>query len=349
MLALTPEMRAWAHAQVPASLPPIDRLDLLVKRLQASDGAALHYDAWFNATAAEAFAARRFNCLAFSHLMVAMARELGLEAYYLEARNRERYGREGDLVLLAGHVTVGWGAGVQRWAVEFGQEARLDNVHVVKIADQRALALHYTNLGAEALRQGDPTSALAALATAVEVDPSAGPAWVNLGVTLRRRGDSIGAEAAYRRAMATEPNLLPPYANLYALLRVSGRAKESAALLAEIAQRPNRDPWLLLAMGDECLAARDYAGAERLFRRARSLASDEAAPAAALAALALARGDLKAAGKWARRAAAIDPHEPRLVPLRGPLGMPPAPPAAAVARPAPSPGPSPVLIPPTPN
>lgn len=323
VLALTPEMRSWVHREVPTGLPPIDRLNLLVRRLQSKDGAGMHYDAWYTASAAEAFNNGRFNCLSFSHLVVAMARELGLEAYYLEARYRERYDREGDLVLLASHVTVGWGEGLRGWAVEFGPERRLNSSQVARIDDRRALALHYANLGAFALRKGDAGAALADLATAVAVDPNSGAAWVNLGVALRRRGAPGAAEASYRRAIHEDGGLMPGYANLYALLRTSGRTEETAALVAEILRLPNRDPWLLLAMGDECMSMRDLTGAERLFRQAHARARDEAAPLAAIAALALARGDEAKAKKWLHRAEQRNPREPRLVTLRAALGLPP--------------------------
>ncbi|HEV8241741.1 MAG TPA: tetratricopeptide repeat protein [Thermoanaerobaculia bacterium] len=353
VLALTPEMREWAHAQVPQTLPPIERLDLLVQRLQAIDGAAMRYDAWFNASAAEAFAARRFNCLSFSHLLIAMARELGLDAYYVQALFRERYDREGDLVLLAGHVTVGWGNGPRRWMVEFGNDAELERAEVRQLDDRRALALHYANLGATDLRRGDAVTALRALATAVAVDPGASGAWVNLGVALRRRGDFAGAEAAYRRAIEVDPEMVPGYSNLYSLLRATARAKEAKALVGDIMNLRRRDPWLLLAMGDACLEAHDLAGAERLFKESRHAAPRESAPAAALAALALAKGDQHGARKWVKRAEELDVREPRLVSLRAALGLPqpPRPVHAATTEPSvrgtvapqsvPSPPPSP--------
>jgi Flp pilus assembly protein TadD len=335
VLALTPEMRQWVHAQVPVVLSPIERLDLLVRRLQAVDGAALRYDAWFTASAADAFAQHRFNCLSFSHLLIAMARELGLDAYYLEARYRERYDREGDLVLLAGHITVGWGDGPRRWVVDFGNQAKVERVRVQQLDDRRALALHYANLGAADLRRGDARTALRALATAVEVDPGAAGAWVNLGVALRRRGDFAAAEAAYREAIEVDPQMVPGFANLYSLLRASGRTREAKELVAAIMRLPRKDPWLLLAMGDECLEARDFRGAERLFHQARRQVPGDAAPSAALAAWALAKGDEEAARKWIRRAEEIDVREPRLYKLRTALRM-PQPPAlqADVADPA---------------
>ena len=350
VLALTPEMRTWVHAEVPRVLSPTSRLDLLVQQLQAPDGAAMRYDPWFNGSAARAFAERRFNCLSFSHLLIAMARELGLDAYYLEARYRQRYDREGDLVLLAGHVTVGWGEGGRRWVVEFGNEARLETARVRQLDDRRALALHYANIGAFHLRQGSPSEALAALLTAVEVDAGAAGAWVNLGVALRRRGDPAAAEAAYRRAIEVDPELPPGYANLYSLLRSSGRAREATALVADMTRLRARDPWLLVAMGDECLKAADLAGAERLYRQARAAARDEATPAAALAALALARGERAKALRWVQRAAELDPAEPRLAPLRAALGLPaPAVRTTSVAPSAAAPQPPDDPPPPAPN
>jgi tetratricopeptide (TPR) repeat protein len=348
VLALTPEMREWLHSQVPSTLPPTDRLNLLVRRLQATDGGALRYDAWFTASAAEAFAAHRFNCLSFSHLVVAMARELGLRAYYIEARYRQRYDREGDLVLLAGHITVGWGDSTSRWVVEFGNEARLDTARVRELDDVRALAMHYANLGAAELRRGNPEKALSALATAIDVDPRAAGAWVNLGVALRRRGDPAAAEAAYRRAIAADPEMVPGWANLYSILRTSGRGREASALVADIMDLNNRDPWLLLAMGEECMGARDFACASRLFKRARAEAHDEAAPAAALAVLALAQGDQAKARKWVRRAEELDPREPRLFRVRAALGL-PQPPVVAKSEPTRAADTATVVVPPTPD
>jgi hypothetical protein len=74
------------------------------------------------------------------------------------------------------------------------------------------------------------------------------------------------------------------------------------------------------------MSVRDLDGAERLFRQAHARARDEAAPVAAIAALALARGDEPRARKWLRRAEQRDPREPRLVTVRAGLGLPPLPP-----------------------
>ena len=107
-LAVTPEMRAWVRERVGRAGAAEGRVDRLLRALQAPE-VGLRYDPFASRTAADVFADRRFNCLAFAHLFVALAREVGVEAYYLEVPRAERYRRAGDLVLHSGHVAAAWG------------------------------------------------------------------------------------------------------------------------------------------------------------------------------------------------------------------------------------------------
>jgi Flp pilus assembly protein TadD len=313
-LALNDEMRRWLAKEVPTYGSEEDRLAALLEAVQGR--LDLKYDPWATLTAAEVFAQRRYNCLAFAHLLIALGRAVGLDTHYLEARTSSRYEREGDLVLLSGHVTAAADgtAGVRR-VIDLGL-GRYDYRNGRRLPDAHALALHYTNLGAAELRGGRIESALSPLLTAVTVGPEVGAAWVNLGVALRRRGDNAGAEVAYERAIAAEPGMVTAYDNLYLLLVASGRRDAATELMRAVPNEAKRNPWLLLSLGDSCLQVGDLAGARRFYRLARSLAPRDAAPAAALAAWHLRNGDQAAARRWWRRARAADPEEPRLVPLR---------------------------------
>ena len=314
-LTLSPELRQWLEANVVRAGSSQSRLDRLLRAL-GSPEVGLAYDALATGGASEVFATRRFNCLAFAHLFVALARELGVDVYYLEVPRADRYRREGDLVLHSGHVTAAWGALHDRQAIELDVGPRVDYVAAVRITDSRALALHHVNRGAEALLADDLPRALAELARAIAVDPQTGAAWVNLGVAMRRSGDFERAEAAYREAIAVEPRGVAAYDNLYSLLQTRGREDAARELLDVVTRRAGPNPWLLLALGDSCLRSGDLDGAYRFYRRARSLARGEAAPAAAMAAWALATGDAEEARRWFRRAEGIDPQEPRLAALR---------------------------------
>jgi Flp pilus assembly protein TadD len=311
---------------VSRTAPVTERFERLLELVQARDGLGLVYDPDATLTAAEVFETRRYNCLGFSHLVIALARELGLDAFYLEASGIERYSRHGDLVVLSGHVTVAWDDGPVRRAVELIYGPRVNLSQGRKITDERAQALHHVNLGGVRLREGDVNGALPHLVTGVRLGPDTADAWLNLGVALRRRGRLDAAEAAYRRAIAAEPAATAPYDNLYGLLLLRRRADAAAEVLKVVESGGRRNPWLLLSLGDTSLAAGDTAGALRFYKRAYTAAPEEAAPAAALAGWHLAKGSEGRARRWWRRAAERDPREPRLEPLAAPLGetLPPA-------------------------
>src|SRR5690242_17405244 len=102
--ALTDEMRAWVAREVPRVGAEGDRLE----RLRAALDARLQYGAGTR-SAAEVWTSGRYDCLSLTLLFVAMAREAGVDARYLRVEGTRRYLEDGSLVVVAGHVTAGWG------------------------------------------------------------------------------------------------------------------------------------------------------------------------------------------------------------------------------------------------
>ncbi|HVS01368.1 MAG TPA: tetratricopeptide repeat protein, partial [Thermoanaerobaculia bacterium] len=292
-LRLTPEMRAWAHQQAPPGLDPELRMERLLDTLLGPAEDALRYDASFNGTAEEVFAAGRYNCLSLAHLLVALGREVGVATYYLREAAPRSFRKEGDLVLVTEHVTVGWGETGARWELRLqGQPLAL---RLDRISDATALALHYSNLGTDGLRAGRPQQARERLEAAVATDGELAGAWVNLGVARRRLGDADGAEAAYLRATEADPAHATAYVNLFALLRARGRPDAARELIDLLDRRGNRNPFVFLMLGD---AARDdgrLQEARRLYRRARHRGPRHPEVLAALGELALAEQRERAA------------------------------------------------------
>ena len=76
---LTQEMKDWLHSKIPPGLNHLAKLQRLLQALQRDkDGPRLRYQEGYTATAEEAFATGEVNCLAYSQLVVTMARELGV-------------------------------------------------------------------------------------------------------------------------------------------------------------------------------------------------------------------------------------------------------------------------------
>src|SRR5262249_45728338 len=179
---------------------PEERLKTLLQVLLDTRKLNLTYEGHFTGTAAEAFASHHANCLAFTNLFVGMARELGVAVFYLDVDDIQKFERDGDLVVVSGHVSAGFGTGRDLRILDFSAAPAATYRSIRPISDDTAIALYYSNRGGELLRAGQQTAALGWLRTAVALDPDLARAWINYGVALRRTGDLPGAQAASRPA-----------------------------------------------------------------------------------------------------------------------------------------------------
>ncbi|HYX25178.1 MAG TPA: tetratricopeptide repeat protein [Thermoanaerobaculia bacterium] len=310
---ITDEMRAWVHKQVPDTTPATSRLDLLLAAMVDPNRLKLEYEPGHTATAREAFESRKANCLAFTSLFVGLARELGVPAFYLDVDDVERFEKDGDLMVVSGHVSGGYDAGGGRVKIlDFTPSTQPGYHRIRALSDVRAVALYYSNRGAEMLRAGRGAEALTWLRRAVVIDPELGSAWVNLGVGLRRAGDVAGAEAAYRKALEVYPGAAAAYTNLAALLRARGHDSEAGDLLALATKADGRNPFSYIALGDLSLAHGRLAEARRFYQQALRLNRDDAEVYAALGMVALAGGDHGEARRWLRKAEARDRQNERV-------------------------------------
>jgi Flp pilus assembly protein TadD len=314
-------MRAWVHKQVPDATPVDQRLDRLLAALVNPEGLDLKYEGKHTATAKEAFASRKANCLAFTSLFVGLGRELGVPVVYLDVDDIERFEKEGDLVVVSGHVSAGFNTGTELRILDFSAAPTAQYRKVRPISDLTGTALFYSNKGAEALRAGHAGEAMDWVKKAVAIDPELGRAWINYGVALRRAGDAAGAEAAYRKALEVEPTAVSAYQNLAGVLRARGLAGEADDLLALSANLGTRNPFIYLSLGDVSLSHGRLDEARRFYRKSLRLDKGSAEPYAAMGMLALASGDTGDAAKWLRKAVAIDQENQRVKQLAGRLGL----------------------------
>jgi len=317
---LTAEMRQWVHHAVPDNLGNEERLQKLLSALLGSDGLALVYKAGTTSTAQEVFASHQANCLAFTSIFVGMAREVGVPVFYLDIGDIEKFERDGNLVIESGHITAGYGSGSQLRILEFTPIAAPSYRQLHRISDQTAVALYYSNRGAELLRGGSDREALGWLQKAVALDPELARAWINYGVALRRTGNAAGAEAAYRKALEDDPSSVAAYQNLAALLFVAGRGREAGELMALSGKLDSRNPFNYLALGDVSLGQGRIEEARRFYRRAQHLEGASADADAALGQLALATGDRREARRWLHKAVSRDSDNDRVQRLAAQLG-----------------------------
>lgn len=308
--ALTPEIRQWAREKLPATLASEEKIFHLADLLLAT-GWLEQYQWGYTGTAIEVFETRRANCLAFTFLFVGLAREVGLDVHFLDVEKEQDFRRDGDLIVVSRHVAVGWGNDVERHIFDFAEVPTTRPRYARRIDDLTAIALFYSNRGAEALQAQQPAAALEWLDVATRLDPSIASAWGNRGVAQRRLGRIEEAEVAYRKALELDPGLYSVYHNLASLLRLEEREDEAEAVEEILAESPHRNPFTYLLLGDLSLREGRVDEARRLYRRAVTLGADRAECHAAMGLLAARDGDLGKAERLLRRAQSIDPDEAR--------------------------------------
>ena len=314
--ALDQEMLAWLDDRVGKRDGSYDRLMRLIVALNDPYAIDLEYKTGYTGTAREVFASGTYNCLSYSHLFLGMARELGIDVHYMSVDWIRRFRQQGDVVLVSGHVTIGYGAGLDQKILHFNVGDDINYRTARVISDLTAAALHYSNRGAELIQSGDLEAATQALETSRRLDPSLPDPWVNLGVVRRRQGDLEGAEEAYLQAIELDVEFVPAYRNLATVYDLQGEEDAVLHTLEILDQRGNRNPYAYLALGDEKRKRGDLDEAERLYRRALKLSLNRSDPLAALGLIALARGDRERAQEWLDRAAADDLLSPRVFELR---------------------------------
>ena len=318
---LTDEMKAWARETAPLNLPPETRLVKLQNRLLDKKEMDLEYVWGQTGTATEVFEQRKANCLSFTNLFVGMAREVGVPVDFLKVEDVQTYRKEGDLVVVSDHIAVGYDNPPETRIFDFSEFGLQEHQKIQRISDLTAIAMYYTNRGAEALQVGDLETSLEWLRTAVLLDPFLSHTWVNYGVGLRRTGDARGAEDCYHRAIEVDPDTPSAYQNLISLLRLEGREAE-ALEFEELIRRShkNRNPFTYLTLGDLNRRRGRIEDARRLYRRAILLGCDDAECFAALGQLELTEGNSRAARKLLKKAQNHDPAEKRTMELEALLG-----------------------------
>ncbi len=310
VLAVSAEMRAFADAHVARKGSANLKLRQLLAAIADEQSFGLEYDA-STQTAAQTFRQRRGNCLSFSNMFVALAREVGIEAHFQEVDVPPDWALEHDTYVLNRHVNVRvhLGAGSVR-VVDFNLGDARASLKSHRIADERALAHYYNNLGVERMQAGDIAAALGCFRRALtEGDRRFAPAWNNLATLYLRTGHRVHAEGAYLHALEANRADLVAMSNLARLYEGQGDAERSAALRRRVAYHRMRNPYYRHHLALQALSAEEYDEAIHHLRWAVRKRRDEDRFCYLLGVSYLARGDEKAARRWFARAAEVATSE----------------------------------------
>ena len=271
---LDDEMRAFVAATVDMH-DSRKKLVALLKGMEERGLFSLDYDATTR-TARSTFHDRQGNCLSFTMLFVGLARAAGLTATYQSVSVPPTWANDGKVVI-GNHVNT-------RVRTAFGEETVVDfNIREYeqqrrsrRVDDDYALALFYTNLGAEGLLRGDYPVSLVYFRAAAEAHAEMAALWVNLGVLYAHHDLLEQAEAAYLHALEADSEEPSALANLAVVYTDMGELELAAEYRERVQSYRDRNPYYHFAVATLAHDEGRMPDALAALRKALRLKHDEA-------------------------------------------------------------------------
>lgn len=308
VMAVPPELRAQLQQQViDVGGSGRSRLERLVGFLFRKSGLGMEYSADATLTIEQAYRTRKANCLTFTLLTVALARESGLQAYGQELDDIVAWRAGDDIIYRFNHVNAGITIGRSRLTVDVARDLVMARNPPEPISDQRLLALYYNNRAAELLVDASPAAATPYMAMALQLAPRYASAWANAGVLQLRQGDPLAAERDYLKALAIDPKNAGALVNLVTLYRSNGDEARRASYARRLEKLQVKDPYFQFLQAEDDEKQGDYAGAVQHYRRAIRLYDGDSRFYFGLARVYRQLGEERHARQAMNRAAALSP------------------------------------------
>lgn len=266
LTAVDERMRDFLAERVSESLSNPQKIRRILEAL-LDDGLKLQYHNYKTFTARETFRSREGNCMSFTNLFIALAREAGLKVSYQEVEVPPSWGEEAGSWMFSKHINALVKLPDNEQVVDFNLAEFRDHFPRYRISDRAALARYHNNLGAHWMSEGDTQKAFLHFRQALQLDAGTAYFWTNLGSLFRRDGHAEQAEQAYRIAieMSGEPAAMSNLARLY---REQGRGEQAREYEEKVDRYRRRNPFYLFHLAEEAYASADYEEAGNLLRRA---------------------------------------------------------------------------------
>ncbi len=233
------------------------------------------YDPSLTLTAADTFNRRAGNCLSFSNMFVAMAREAGLKAWFQEVKLTPEWSNINETFLVSMHVNAVVQDARSQYVVDVSGAKRAKWVRIRRLSDAEAEAQYYNNYGADALVENDLATAFAYLVKAIRTAPDTSYIWSNLGVVYNRNGQAEDAKRAYAVALEINPAEIVALNNLHTIYVHEGDLVRAERLSSRVERHRLKNPYYLHRLSSQALDERRYEDAIALLKRAIKLDKEE--------------------------------------------------------------------------
>lgn len=244
MFELDDEMRAFVAEHVDGSRAGRERMRRLLSAMIESGLMSLDYNDAKTKTARQTFHDRVGNCISFTALFVALAREADLDVTFQTVEVPPIWYADSDLVILNNHVNAlikqNFGS---RVVVDFNVTDLKGDYATHEVSDEYALALYYNNVAMDALRKGDLERSFRLLKKSIETYPDIAGNWANLGVIYSRSNEDDYAIAAYMKALDLDDKHRPSLTNLASIYQGRGEYERADYFARQVRRYQDQNPY----------------------------------------------------------------------------------------------------------
>ena len=264
LLRVSPEMKAFVDDGVTNSHFGYSRFRRLMAKLVNEGYFVDQYDRSATYTAAKTFAVKKGNCLAYTNLFVALARQAGLDASYQIVQSHPSWDVESGFLIRANHINVfieklqfpGYAGG--EVTVDFN-EVRIDSENRTRlISDSYAESMFYGNLAVAYLRSGDYRGSFAYLKRAILTEPGNVDSWDNLGALYSIMDDFSGAQGAYEVALSLDKRDKTAISGMAKSLTEQGKVAEAEAYTRLALKYQGKNPFYHYAVAEQAFSNDDF-------------------------------------------------------------------------------------------
>ena len=270
-------MRRYLQVEIAHQLREQGPVLGLIGALQRPGQLKLDYDAGRTRNAAEAFAARKGNCLSLVIMTAALARELHLQVTYQRVETDPTWSRKDAVAYRNGHVNLTLGRRsvdtfrgydpARLLTVDFLPAEDITGQRTEPISEDRVVAMYMNNRAAEALDEGRIDDAYWWARGALVRSPDFDDAYNTLGVVYLHHGDLGAAADVLSYLLVRRPDDALVLSNLALVRDRQGMAAQAANLRSRQAQLEPYPPYHFFFLGKDAMDRGDYPVARQMFRK----------------------------------------------------------------------------------
>lgn len=303
LLAVTDEMRAFVHDRTASAKTDKQKIRAILRGILKEGSTTLQYNLVKTYSAQDIFKTKEGNCLSFTNLFIALAREAGLDAHYQRVDIPPTWDEAGGTYIFNLHINaVVDMAPFGITAVDFDVANFSTEYHMWRVSDEQAQAQFHNNMGAHLMGTSEQATAFLHYRRAIEISPKTGYFWTNLGTLYRRAGHEYYAEQAFLKGveLSSEPAALSNLARLY---RDQGKMDASNYYADRVNSYHRKNPYYQYHLAEQAYSAQDFGKTNQILREALRLRNDDHRFYQLLALSHLQTGDIAGAEKNFNKAA----------------------------------------------